>query len=122
MALSKADIANYKERLEKMRDQILFSLHGASENAKSSSESGHGYSQHQADQGTDDFERTVSLELSSQEYNVLKQVERALEKIKEGTYGLCDLTEKPIPKKRLDAIPYATMTVEAQDKMEKGLL
>lgn len=121
MALTKADIAVFKERLEKMRAQILSSLHGASESAKVS-DIARGYSQHQADQGTDDFERTVSLELSSQEYHVLKQVERALNKIEEGTYGICDLTEKPIPKKRLDVIPYATMTVEAQEKMEKGLL
>ncbi len=45
-----------------------------------------------------------------------------MEKIDEGTYGFCDITKKEIPKARLQAIPYATMTVEAQNKMEKGLL
>lgn len=121
MVLKKADIDKYKERLEEQRRQILSSLQGASEKAKVT-ESTRGYSQHQADQGTDDFDRTVSLELSSRDYDLLKQVDRALEKIEEGTYGICDLSNKPIPKKRLDAIPHANMTVEAQEKVEKGLL
>jgi len=81
-----------------------------------------GYSQHQADEGTDDFVRTVSLEVSSKEFSILRQIERALEKIDEETYGVCDITGEEIPMARLDAVPYATMTVKAQDKFEKGLL
>ncbi len=68
------------------------------------------------------FEKTLSLEVSTKEFSILHQIDRALEKIEEGSYGICDLTKKEIPKARLDAIPYATMTVEAQEKMEKGLL
>lgn len=81
-----------------------------------------GYSQHQADEGTDDFDRTTTLELTSKEYAILKQVDRALEKISEGTYGICDLSGEEIPTARLNAIPYANMTVKSQEKLEKGLL
>jgi DnaK suppressor protein len=81
-----------------------------------------GYSQHQADEGTDDFIRTVILKVSSKEINVLRQIDRALEKISEDTYGVCDMTGEEIPLARLEAIPYATMTVKAQEKHEKGLL
>lgn len=104
-----------------MRNQLSHSLKGSSEEVKSQDEN-MGYSQHQADQGTDDFDRTISLEVTSKEYNILKQINRALQKIDEETYGVCDITGKPIPMARLEAIPYATMTVEAQDKLEKGLL
>ena len=42
--------------------------------------------------------------------------------MEEGTYGVCDVTGEEIPVKRLEAVPYATMTVQAQEKYEKGLL
>lgn len=121
MALKKAEIAKFKKDLEKLRAQITQSLKGSTEEVKNPDESG-AYTQHQADKGTDDFDRTISLELSTQEFTILKHIDRALEKIHEETYGICDLTGKEIPKARLEAVPYATMTVEAQDRLEKGLL
>lgn len=119
--LTKADIKKFRARLEELRAEMLKQLEGVTSDVQSPDEAS-GYSQHQADQGTDDFDRTISIELSSNDRGILKQIDRALEKIDEDTYGLCDITEKPIPKARLDAIPYATMTVEAQEKMEQGLL
>jgi DnaK suppressor protein len=52
----------------------------------------------------------------------LRHIERALEKIEENTYGICDITGQEIPLARLEAVPYATMTVKAQDQLEKGLI
>lgn len=93
----------------------------SSEDVKSEAQA-KGYSQHQADEGTDDSMRSVSLDLTDKEIKILRQIDRALEKIDEGSFGVCDITKKEIPLKRLEAIPYAIMTVEAQDKFEKGLL
>src|SRR5580692_6397307 len=121
MALKKAEIAKFKNRLEDMRRQITHSLKGSTTEVKTPDEAT-GYSQHQADQGTDDFDRTISLEVTSREYGILKQINRALEKIDDNTYGICDITGEEIPRARLDAVPYATMTVKAQEKLEKGLL
>ena len=92
----------------------------ASEEVKSNEEM-RGYSQHQADEGTDDFNRTISLNVTGQEVKILRQIERALEKIDDGTYGVCDVSGDEIPIKRLDAVPYATMTVKAQEELEKQL-
>jgi len=119
--LSKKEIETFKKRLEELRTQISRSLQGVTDDVTSPEEKT-GYSQHQADQGTDDFDRTISIEVGSKEAGILKQIDRALEKIGDNTYGVCDITEEPIPKARLEAVPYATMTVEAQDKLEKGLL
>lgn len=121
MPLKKTDVAKFKKRLEILRDQLSHSLKGTTDQVKSPDEAA-GYKQHQADQGTDDFERTISLEVSSRELNVLKQIERALEKIDDNTYGICDITGEEIPLARLEAVPYATMTVKAQEKLEKGLI
>ena len=104
-----------------MRAQLSHSLKGTTDQVKTPDEAT-GYSQHQADQGTDDFDRTISLEVTSREYTLLKQIDRALEKIQEGSYGLCDITGDEIPLARLEAVPYATMTVKAQEQIEKGLL
>lgn len=121
MALKKADIARFKKRLEELRAQLTHSLIGSTAEVKTPDEAT-GYSQHQADQGTDDFDRTISLQLTTKEYNILKQIDRALEKISENTYGVCDITGDEIPLARLEAVPYATMTVKAQEKFEKGLI
>src|SRR5271168_262759 len=121
MTLKKADIAKFKMRLEEMRRQLTHSLKGSTADVKRPDEAT-GYSQHQADQGTDDFDRTISLEVSTKEYQLLRQIERALEKIEDNTYGICDVSGEEIPLARLEAVPYATMTVKSQEKFEKGLL
>lgn len=121
MALEKSEIAKFKKRLEELRDHLTRILKGSTAEVKTPDE-GTGYSQHQADQGTDDFDRTISLEVTSQEYHILRQIERALEKIEEGTYGICDISGLEIPLARLEAVPYATMTVKAQEQIEKGLI
>lgn len=121
MALKKADVAKFKKKLEELRAQLTQSLKGSTAEVKIPDEAT-GYSQHQADQGTDDFDRTISLEVTSHEYNILRQIERALEKVDENTYGICDITGEDIPVARLEAVPYATMTVKAQEQLEKGLL
>ena len=121
MSLKKSDIAKFKKRLEDLKMQMTRLVRGASEIVKNVDGS-KGYSQHQADEGTDDFDRTITLEVTGKESDVLRQIDRALTKIEEGTYGKCDLTEEDIPMPRLEAVPYANMTVKAQEKFEKGLL
>ena len=121
MALKKGEIAKFKKRLDDMRLQLTHSLKGSTAEVKTPDEAT-GYSQHQADQGTDAFDRTISLEVTSKEYGILRQIERALEKVEENTYVICDITGEEIPLARLEAVPYATMTVKAQEKFEKGLL
>jgi signal peptidase II len=57
--------------------------------------------------------------LSNTEQALLRQIDRALEKIEEKSYGICDISQESIPLARLEAIPYATMTVKMQEKSEK---
>lgn len=121
MPLTKKEIEEYKARLETLYKELTGFMRENNAEVTKPDES-KGYSQHQADEGTDDFDRVIKLELSDKELQKLRQIERALEKIDENTYGVCDVTGEEIPKKRLDAVPYATMTVAAQEKAEKGEL
>lgn len=119
--MKEMEIEKFKKRLLELRAQLTHTLEGATKEVKTPDEAT-GYSQHQADQGSDDFDRIVSLEVTSKEYGILRQIERALEKIEENSYGVCDVTGEDIPMARLNAVPYATMTVKAQERFEKGLI
>jgi len=121
MALSKAEIEKFRIRLEDMKRHLTQTLQVSTAAVKKPDEAT-GYSQHQADQGTDAFDSRINLEVTSHEFQLLRQIEHALEKIDEGSYGVCDISGREIPKKRLDAMPYAVTTVEAQEKREKGLI
>ncbi len=121
MALTKDQIEEFKQRLLQMKRHLVHALEDSTKEVKKPDEAT-GYSQHQADQGTDDFDRQLSLELTSNEFAVLRQIDRALEKIEDNTYGICDVSGDEIPLARLNAVPYATMTVKAQELFEKGLL
>jgi DnaK suppressor protein len=121
MQLGKDDIKRFKKKLLEMRAYYAQIMHNATEDVKSL-EWSKGYSQHQADEGTDGFDLSVKLQLTDAEYKIVRQIDRALEKIEENTYGVCDITHEEIPLLRLEAVPYAVMTVKAQEMLEKGLL
>ena len=76
------------------------------------------YSFHMADQGTDAQEREKAFMFAHREGRFLNHLNRALERIKEGTYGYCQTCGKPIPKKRLEAVPHATLCIECKSKEE----
>ena len=87
--------------------------------AKESAQEMPGYSLHMADSGTDNFDRDFALSLLSSDQDAIYEIEDALKRIEKKTYGVCELTGKPIPKARLEAIPWARFTVQAQAQMER---
>ena len=71
---------------------------------------------HMADVGTDNYEQEFALSIAQSESAILLQIEEALKQIDAGTYGECEDCEKPIPKARLNAIPYASRCVKCAGK------
>jgi RNA polymerase-binding transcription factor len=65
------------------------------------------------------FTREIDATIGQQVEQRLKDVDRALQKIDEGTYGICDDTGEPIPEGRLEAVPEAIRTVQAQQRYER---
>jgi RNA polymerase-binding transcription factor DksA len=78
------------------------------------------YGQHMADAGTDTFDRDFALSLVSSEQEALSEVEAAIKRIKDGTYGVCENTQKPIAKDRLLAVPFTRYSAEAQKDIERN--
>jgi len=109
----KPEWLKYYNTLLELRERLLNQMSGL---AKESAEEMPGYSLHMADSGTDNFDR---LSLLSSDQDAIYEIEEALKRIEKNTYGICELTGKPIPKARLDAIPWTRFTVEAQAQLEK---
>ena len=77
------------------------------------------FGMHQADAGSDAYDRDFALSLLSQEQDALYEIDQALKRIELGTYGVCEMSGKHIPRARLEAIPFARFTVECQSQLEK---
>lgn len=75
---------------------------------------------HMADLGSDNFDQELTLSLLGSEKNALDQIEAAIERIDDGTYGQCDKCGARIPRARLDAIPYASQCVQCASQREEG--
>ncbi len=108
-------------RLLALKDSLLDSMTGvARDNLRSGDAhevSAHGL--HQADAGSDAYDRDFALNLLSQEQDALFEIDEALKRIARGTYGTCEMSGKPIPKARLEARPFARLTVECQNEIER---
>ncbi len=109
-------------RLLALKDTLLDSMTGvARDNLRNGHDShevsAHGL--HQADAGSDAYDRDFALNLLSQEQDALFEIDEALKRIARGTYGTCEMSGKPIPKARLEARPFARFTVECQGEIER---
>jgi len=71
------------------------------------------------DAALDSAQDEISSQLAEVESRELAHIENALERMRNGTYGICEVTGKPIPLARLQALPYATMCIEAQREAEQ---
>lgn len=74
---------------------------------------------HMADYGSDNFEQEFTLGLIESEEEQLREINAALERIDEGSFGLCEACQKPIARERLRAIPYTRFCIECKRKEEE---
>ena len=117
--MKKADVKAFKEQLLQLRARLL----GDYTNLAESAMNRHGGEQvggtampiHMADLGSDNYEQEFAFTLLQNEEATLEAIERALEKIEEGSYGTCDDCGRKIPKTRLKVIPYASRCVKCAE-------
>jgi RNA polymerase-binding transcription factor DksA len=120
-----ADFKVYKTTLEAMRSRLRGDVSTMAEAAlrKTRSEASGDLSSmpiHMADIGSDAFEQEFTLSLMASEEGTLEQIEHALERIRARTYGVCEGCGGVIAKKRLEAIPFASLCIRCAEKQELG--
>jgi DnaK suppressor protein len=111
-----------RERLLQLRDNMLDSMSGVAKDTLRSRAEGSeasAFGMHQADAGSDAYDRDFALSLLSQEQDALYEIEQALKRIELGSYGVCEISGKPISHARLEAAPFTRYTVECQAQLEK---
>ncbi len=121
---AKGPNGRYLKLLLDLRDRLLDGIEfHASDNLKRTQKDASSdlsaYSFHMADAGTDNFDREFALSMVSNEQEALYEINEALKRIENNTFGICEMSGKPIPKPRLDAIPWARYTVDCQEEFEK---
>jgi DnaK suppressor protein len=119
---SSSFVDKQKQRLLDLRDELVDAMTGTTRdqirNAPEGSEAS-GSGMHQGDAGSDAYDRDFALSVLAKEQDALYEIEQALQRIKKGAYGVCEMSGKKIPQARLEAIPFARLTVECQAQWEK---
>lgn len=121
--MMKGDAAKYKKLLLAKKARVLGEVKRIEKDTlKSQRDTAgdlSGYSFHMADSATDNYDREFSLGLATNAQRVLYEIDEALKRITEKRFGACLTCGKPIPKKRLTAVPFAKLCIRCQSSEEK---
>ena len=115
-------VKKQRQRLLDLQDELMDAMYGVQQETLRNGSSGGEASvsgTHLGDAGSDAYDRDFALNLLSKEQDALQEIQAALERIADGSYGICGLSGKRIPQARLEAIPFARLTVECQSKWEQ---
>lgn len=118
--LGKKDLDKYKEMLLRKRAELLGDINTMEEEAlRTNSGSLSSLPQHMAEQGSDTFDQHLSLDLAAVDRTLLREIDAALGRIADGTYGVCMKTGKRISAERLAELPWARYSIEAAREVER---
>jgi DnaK suppressor protein len=116
----KLDLDKYKRLLLEERERLEHERRvKAEEDAQLVEELADYDDHHPADAASETYERTKDYAIDENFREMVDQIDEALRKIDDGTYGLCDRCGEPINRERLKAIPYATMCIGCQGTIER---
>jgi DnaK suppressor protein len=117
---SAKELAFYKQLLLHKRLELIGDVSGL-ENEALMAQSGSlsNLPQHMAEQGSDAYGQSLSLDLAAADRRLIKEIDDALQRIEKGTFGVCELTGKPIRKERLEELPWARYSIEAARELER---
>ncbi len=123
--MNKRDLKHFEERLIEERLRLLKELGYFEDKIFSNSQRDaagdlSAYSVHMADQASDAQEREKAYHMASSEGRLLYHIDEALQRIKEGTYGVCQTCRKKIQNTRLEVVPHARLCIECKKLEENG--
>jgi RNA polymerase-binding transcription factor DksA len=112
-------LAKQHKRLLDLKDVLLDSMSGVARGNLHAGSETSAFGMHQADAGSDAYDRDFALSMLSKEQGSLYEIDEALKRIEDGSYGVCEICEKPIKHDRLEALPFTRYTVDCQAELEK---
>jgi RNA polymerase-binding protein DksA len=118
MPLTNDQKKNLRNKLLQLKEELTSSYSKEKAMNEETGELSNGIDNHIADHGQVYTERIKDMTINEMEHDRLEEVNAALERLDNGTYGICERTGKDIPYERLEALPYARTTAEAQENME----
>ena len=117
--LDKEFVEKQRTRLEELRTELVRMVEGLEEDQRYRGQEEEDFTEHDSgDRSHSLFTRELDAGVEQTVERRLQNVERALQKVEERTYGICDATGEPIPKGRLEAVPEALYTIDAQRRQE----
>ena len=119
--LSAVFLKKQKQKLLDLRDTLVDQMNGVARDSLGRGDENNdasAFGMHQADAGSDAYDRDFALNILSQEQDALHEIEEALVRINSGEYGVCQGSGAGIPQARLEAMPFARCTVEYQEKLD----
>jgi RNA polymerase-binding transcription factor DksA len=116
----KKELAKFKAMLLRKRAELVGDVSSMETEAlMGSSGSLSHLPQHMAEQGSDAYGQSLSLDIAAVDRRLIKEIDDALKRIELGTYGVCELTGKPIKADRLEELPWARYSIEAARELER---
>jgi DnaK suppressor protein len=117
--MDKKKLNYFKERLLEERAKLLGVV---GRNEDHGREADTEATQDPADKASNSYTKELLFSQSTNDRQILTLIDEALERIADGEYGVCVISGKEIPLKRLEAVPWAKYTIEVQEQIEKGLI
>lgn len=116
----KKELAHFRAILVRKRAELVGDVSQMEREAlKGQSGSLSSLPQHIADQGSDTYDQSLALNLAAADRKLIREIDEAIKRIDEGTYGVCELTGKPIKPERLEELPWARYSIEAARELER---
>jgi RNA polymerase-binding protein DksA len=111
--LTKRQLESFRKRLLEKREEVFSDV----SDMEVSALGGEGLAsssmpQHMADQGSDEYDQSLSLGIAESQRKLIREIDEALERIEDGTYGICQMLGTPIPRDRLEAMPWTKYSLE----------
>ena len=120
--MSVIDVDHFRERLLDERRRVIAAIQNLQHPGSISDETGEDavYDNHLADTATETYDRELDYSLEENSDHILSEIDAALKRIDDGTYGTCSNRGEQIPVERLEALPWATLCIDCQRQQERG--
>ena len=123
MAFTKEQLKTFRQLLITERAKLAEEIRAIARDASTSPRDASGdlsaYTVHMADMAADTYDRELSMNIASSEQELVYQIDEALKRLDDGTFGLCQQCSQPISISRLKALPYASLCINCQRTQEK---